>query len=682
MNIDVFKEKVEKVDLTNPCRPLIRANFERLCMLDPSYEPPEVCIDAYYDLSSAKSITVTDKNYPLNDVRVISESNPFTEKENEFINFKYIEDMDMLSIAFYSIDDSTVQPGDIRLFSLIDFMFVDKEINLYYKHNGQWKKENDIKVFKKEYKYSLCLPSLLQDRSCTAIAKTFGVRKINNKYYEINGNNAFRSMLLSSDEKRTGITKKIKKLADDVLKLSLDNTIIDKLIATKKFNHSGSKISVFENINENASVIRWFWCVGKDIFCEYMRFYATDDGCVLCDIDAAGKFQPLVKNIPKEYMTTYAGSIRSLEDLKKGKFKYFAEMIMSYDDSCCAQNTYELFRFELLEKMSKTGLDELVKKSLNSYRYSRLLPYTTIGQIFSVKISPNATDIYKALGVNKFQYKMFIDHYKKSSCVRNYYYNDNNDFIFKSVRTLLTGTKNGALNDIDNKTFEDAFDAFVKIKNDSNYWNIKDFDQTILLMREMYVPQTCLSSLVSFSKIGKDYNALGLYKDFIRIVHMLDNPKAFPIKFISTKSSDLKEELKEKHDAASAIYDLKKSEVDKARFKKSVEKCDKWKYSSETFSAIAPVLPEELAREGLELHHCVKSYIERVASERTNIMFIRKSSDLEKPFFTVEVSNDGYIEQVHGFGNRNANTEPGLEDFVEEWAKATKLKLHGFNKIR
>jgi hypothetical protein len=63
-------------------------------------------------------------------------------------------------------------------------------------------------------------------------------------------------------------------------------------------------------------------------------------------------------------------------------------------------------------------------------------------------------------------------------------------------------------------------------------------------------------------------------------------------------------------------------------------------------------------------------------------MFIRKNDELDKPFFTVEITNDNSIQQVHGFGNRNADTENGLVEFVKKWAKERKLKLTNFNKIR
>jgi hypothetical protein len=117
-------------------------------------------------------------------------------------------------------------------------------------------------------------------------------------------------------------------------------------------------------------------------------------------------------------------------------------------------------------------------------------------------------------------------------------------------------------------------------------------------------------------------------------------------------------------------------------FEKQAKKWKKFIYEGESFSVIAPEHPGEIATEGMTLHHCVKSYIDRVVSGYTNIVFIRKNDELTKPFFTAEVSNEGSIEQIHGFANRNANTEPGLEDFVKEWAKTRKLKSGRYNKVR
>ena len=82
---------------------------------------------------------------------------------------------------------------------------------------------------------------------------------------------------------------------------------------------------------------------------------------------------------------------------------------------------------------------------------------------------------------------------------------------------------------------------------------------------------------------------------------------------------------------------------------------------------------DELAREGRELHHCVATYSDKVARGETMILFIRRESDPDTPFYTMEFK-DGVIQQLRGY----ANCEPTGEvlrfrdDFVKELDKNVK----------
>ena len=77
----------------------------------------------------------------------------------------------------------------------------------------------------------------------------------------------------------------------------------------------------------------------------------------------------------------------------------------------------------------------------------------------------------------------------------------------------------------------------------------------------------------------------------------------------------------------------------------------KWKkylFEDEEYLIVAPKESDDLAKEGMELHHCVKSYIDAVSEGRTNILFLRKKEEPEKPFFTIEVTNDDKIRHIMG----------------------------------
>jgi hypothetical protein len=113
------------------------------------------------------------------------------------------------------------------------------------------------------------------------------------------------------------------------------------------------------------------------------------------------------------------------------------------------------------------------------------------------------------------------------------------------------------------------------------------------------------------------------------------------------------------------------NEIDEVNTIKMEKVSKNWKklcYKEDGFEVIAPAKASDIAREGIALNHCVKSYIDDVMSGRTTILFIRKTDDIEKPFYTLEVRNNR-IRQCHGFNNCNVSKVEGLNDFILRYCK-------------
>lgn len=89
-----------------------------------------------------------------------------------------------------------------------------------------------------------------------------------------------------------------------------------------------------------------------------------------------------------------------------------------------------------------------------------------------------------------------------------------------------------------------------------------------------------------------------------------------------------------------------------------------------------PESSEDIILEGSILHHCVGVYVERHAEGKTNILFIRKKTAPDTPFFTVEVSNELRIIQCHGYRNEAENPKPeeikSFEEAYNEFLKKLK----------
>ena len=75
---------------------------------------------------------------------------------------------------------------------------------------------------------------------------------------------------------------------------------------------------------------------------------------------------------------------------------------------------------------------------------------------------------------------------------------------------------------------------------------------------------------------------------------------------------------------------------------------------------------DELILEGKLLHHCVATYAKRYAESRTAILFIRRISEPDKPFFTLEFDEEkNMVRQNRGL--RNCDRTPEVAAFETAW---------------
>ena len=106
----------------------------------------------------------------------------------------------------------------------------------------------------------------------------------------------------------------------------------------------------------------------------------------------------------------------------------------------------------------------------------------------------------------------------------------------------------------------------------------------------------------------------------------------------------------------------------------------KYEYSNDDYSIIAAKKLADLLLEGNALHHCVGSYVDSVYSGREYILFLRKNSDLETSYFTIDLTPEKQVRQIHGKCNCNMDSE--IEPFVKQWAKKFKLNLTGCSGVK
>ena len=104
----------------------------------------------------------------------------------------------------------------------------------------------------------------------------------------------------------------------------------------------------------------------------------------------------------------------------------------------------------------------------------------------------------------------------------------------------------------------------------------------------------------------------------------------------------------------------------------------RYEYENEEYKIIVPKSLVDIMSEGNALHHCVGStdrYFERIRDQETYICFLRKQSEPEIPFYTIEMEPGGTIRQHRGMYDEEPDIEK-IRGFLREWQKVLKKRLH------
>lgn len=109
-------------------------------------------------------------------------------------------------------------------------------------------------------------------------------------------------------------------------------------------------------------------------------------------------------------------------------------------------------------------------------------------------------------------------------------------------------------------------------------------------------------------------------------------------------------------------------------------KANKYSYEYSDYVIFPPKEVIDLVNEGNKLRHCVGSYVESVATGQEYILYLRKKSKPDVPYFTINVDTTNKVRQIHGL--RNCNLPDELRPIVDAWAKKFGLDASNCDGIR
>ncbi|WP_326975268.1 PcfJ domain-containing protein [Caproicibacter sp. BJN0012] len=105
---------------------------------------------------------------------------------------------------------------------------------------------------------------------------------------------------------------------------------------------------------------------------------------------------------------------------------------------------------------------------------------------------------------------------------------------------------------------------------------------------------------------------------------------------------------------------------------------EKYEYSGKDYAVVAPSCIEDIMLEGRNLSHCVAEsdrYWDRIERQETYVLFLRRASAIDKPYYTLEVEPDGTVRQKRTKFDRQEADIDDAKKFLAEWQKVVTKRI-------
>lgn len=188
------------------------------------------------------------------------------------------------------------------------------------------------------------------------------------------------------------------------------------------------------------------------------------------------------------------------------------------------------------------------------------------------------------------------------------------------------------------------------------------FNRSRLVNSARFIGNESILSEKVIDRIVDTYSDVEMYLDYFNsakhFIYMDNNNALYPV------------DLKGAHDYYSELYSKNKKQIKAESFLQAVSKWDwlNWK-NKKLCIFVAPAI-DSLAIEGQALGHCVgqQNYDQRMAEGGNIILFIRKTNEEGKSFYTMEFDKEKN-EVVQCRGEKNCAPTDEVKRFIERWKK-------------
>lgn len=211
----------------------------------------------------------------------------------------------------------------------------------------------------------------------------------------------------------------------------------------------------------------------------------------------------------------------------------------------------------------------------------------------------------------------------------------------------------------------------------SEYIEYTSYCPNVYLNNRKILARFCeINNLSAFERSRKIIH----YRDYLRMISQFPTElkKDFPL---------CPQDIDKYHDRALKIYNRYQQQILESQQKVIGDRyinnvyslIKEYEFSNDEYVIIAPKSVFELTTEGRTLNHCVGSYVQSVSNGKEYILFLRKKENQDIPFFTINITPNKEIRQIHGKCNCNVPEE--LTPFIDSWKKKFDL-IGDYDKIK
>lgn len=488
-------------------------------------------------------------------------------------------------------------------------------------------------------------------------------------------------------KKNKGVVgKKIDDLCSKPMK-SLDylKDIYKEEPSDNRYYHSGNDIIYIDlEVEKDWAVLRYLFRRNDGGLDESYRVMVHNNGKILLARRIGPNNWTTATNISSGWRGS-KGKIVNYEEMKNHKrLSYIADMVSTFPENSRLGRIITILRNPVAEQLYKAGYVHIAKDLLVDNEFNK-----HIKNMFG-ECNLKEKNLFAKFGANKAQMDILEEYFKAKE---NYnssgsYYS--RDYGFRSIEMIKSLFETKDISHIDEETFRNLVGMINMMGRSAYSVNIREqfglpehlgynTQQQIKIWLKLYRIALKYQKNGGFSSNSRDNNVFYLLRDTISVYNKFPESMrpAFDIAKVDSYSDVVR-----LHDGITNLYNAMRTEIMDANNKEKEEKMRKldekrkkvFEAEDNEFLIRLPLKLSEIVEEGSKLSHCVGGYTDRHATGSTTILFLRKKSEANKPFYTIECHGTDpkkgiTVSQIHGHCNKWLGNNPEAIPFVLRWLR-------------